>query len=82
MTPRSLADTGYRSTAESELTKYIRKRALGELIEYTGETTVNVSKMTRIFVLQKEEIEAGIYSLLAFTCILETFLAEARKYNK
>ena len=48
MTPRSLADTGYRSTAESELTKYIRKRALGELIEYTGETTVNVSKMTRI----------------------------------
>lgn len=48
MTPRSLADTGYRSTAESELTKYVRKRALGELIEYTGETTVNVSKMTRI----------------------------------
>ena len=48
MTPRSLADTVYRSTAESELTISVPTTALGELIEYTGETTVRVSKMTRV----------------------------------
>ena len=48
MTPRSLADTVYRSTAESELTKSVPTTALGELIEYTGETTVRVIKMTRV----------------------------------
>ena len=55
MTPRSLADTGNRSTAESELTKCVRKTALGELDEHNDETTGNDSEMTHIHSNRRRE---------------------------